>query len=296
MGKKDLTKKSLEERNDVFADIVNVLLFNGRRLVREKDLEEANPVSNYNAHGKIRDQARDVAKFWKNHEVRIALVGLENQSEEDADMPLRMMGYDGAAYRDQISKGERKKDKKRYPVISLVLYFGTEHRWRTPKTLRGCFPLDDTLKPYVSDYKMNLFEIAYLTERQVKMFRSDFRIVADYFVQLRKNRNYVPSEERIRHVTELLELMQALTNNDLFERAQVFLKRKGGNTMRTFLDEAWEKGIEKGMEQGVIKGENKKGIRVYMNMRKRGMSKKEAKEIAEITPKLVREAEALLNT
>ena len=74
MGKKDLTKKSLEELNDVFADIVNVLLFGGKRLVKEKDLEDANPRSNYNAHGKIRTQSRDVAKFWKNHEVRIALI------------------------------------------------------------------------------------------------------------------------------------------------------------------------------------------------------------------------------
>lgn len=142
MGKKDLTKKSLEELNDVFADIVNVLLFNGMRLVCEEDLEDANPVSNYNAHGKIREQARDVAKFWKNHEVRIALVGLENQTEEDKDMPLRMIGYDGAAYRDQIRKGGKKNNPKRYPVVSLVLYFGHQHRWREPKTLRGCFELD----------------------------------------------------------------------------------------------------------------------------------------------------------
>ena len=29
MGEKDITQKLLEEYNDVFADIVNVLLFNG---------------------------------------------------------------------------------------------------------------------------------------------------------------------------------------------------------------------------------------------------------------------------
>ncbi|MBR5970693.1 MAG: Rpn family recombination-promoting nuclease/putative transposase [Lachnospiraceae bacterium] len=298
MGKKDLTKKSLEELNDVFADIVNVLLFNGRRLVREEDLEDANPVSSYNAHGKIRNQVRDVAKFWKNHEVRIALVGLENQTEEDEDMPLRMIGYDGAAYRDQLRRGERKKEKKRYPVVSLVLYFGSTHRWRTPKTLRECFKLDQALKPYVSDYRINLFEIAYLTEKQVRMFRSDFRIVADYFVQLRKNKRYKPSEETIRHVTELLDLMQALTKNNKFEEAQVLAKRKGDNTMRTFLDEAWEqgeqKGEQKGIQKGIIKGENNKGLRIYINMRKDGISKKKATELAELTPKLVREAEAML--
>ena len=39
MGTKDITEKHLEDLNDVFADIVNVLLFNGERLVKEKDLE-----------------------------------------------------------------------------------------------------------------------------------------------------------------------------------------------------------------------------------------------------------------
>ena len=32
MGKKDIRYKTLEELNDVFADIVNVLLFHGKRL------------------------------------------------------------------------------------------------------------------------------------------------------------------------------------------------------------------------------------------------------------------------
>ncbi|MGM9928888.1 MAG: hypothetical protein ACI35P_13155 [Bacillus sp. (in: firmicutes)] len=35
---------------------------------------------------------------------------------------------------------------------------------------------------FVNDYKINLFEIAYLTREQIDMFQSDFRIVADYFV------------------------------------------------------------------------------------------------------------------
>ena len=38
MAEKDKIQKTLEAYNDVFADIVNVLLFNGRRIVDEKDL------------------------------------------------------------------------------------------------------------------------------------------------------------------------------------------------------------------------------------------------------------------
>ena len=35
MGEKDIAEKTLEAYNDVFADIVNVLLFDGKRLVQE---------------------------------------------------------------------------------------------------------------------------------------------------------------------------------------------------------------------------------------------------------------------
>lgn len=36
MGQKDITEKLLEDYNDVFADIVNVLLFRGNRIVKEE--------------------------------------------------------------------------------------------------------------------------------------------------------------------------------------------------------------------------------------------------------------------
>lgn len=39
MAQKDITEKHLQEYNDVFADIVNVLLFNGERIVEENSLE-----------------------------------------------------------------------------------------------------------------------------------------------------------------------------------------------------------------------------------------------------------------
>ena len=43
--------------------------------------------------------------------------------------------------------------------------------------------LPEGMENFINDYKIHIFEVAYLTEEQVKLFRSDFRIVADYFVQ-----------------------------------------------------------------------------------------------------------------
>ena len=120
MGEKDAAEKTLESYNDVFADIVNGLLFNGKQVVKENELKAESENSIYKADGKLHEQERDVAKYWKNGEIRIALYGLENQTSIDSDMPIRVLSYDGAAYRNQLNL---EKEQKRYPVITLVLYF-----------------------------------------------------------------------------------------------------------------------------------------------------------------------------
>lgn len=49
MGEKDVIEKQLEDYNDVFADIVNVLLFNGKRVVQETALVNTATYSMYKA-------------------------------------------------------------------------------------------------------------------------------------------------------------------------------------------------------------------------------------------------------
>ncbi len=74
MGQKDIVEKTLESYNDVFADIVNVLLFKGKKLIKEDKLEEATPVSFYKADsGKLHEESRDIAKYWQDkYRVRLA--------------------------------------------------------------------------------------------------------------------------------------------------------------------------------------------------------------------------------
>ncbi len=213
MAEKDMTEKTLEAYNDVFADIVNVLLFDGRRIVKEEDLEDETPRFIYKADGKLHEEERDIAKRWKDCGVRIALFGIENQTEPEGNMPIRVIGYDGAAYRSQLLRhkktedeggtaapadpvsadgtaagvtGPQEKPEKYYPVVTLVLYLGFKQHWNKPLTLYDCFQVPDDLKPYVNDYRINLFEIAWLSDEQLGMFTSDFKYLVDYCVQMRK--------------------------------------------------------------------------------------------------------------
>ena len=142
------------------------------------------------------------------------------------------------------------KTAPRHPVVTLVLYFGYDKRWKTPRTLFECLELPEEIKPYVNDYHMNLYEIAYLSDEQVQMFTSDFRVVADYFVQMRKNKSYVASEVTIKHVHELLQLMAVMTQDNRFENVYSPDMERRSMTMCEVLDRVENRGIQKGIIQG----------------------------------------------
>ena len=241
MKEKDITEKTLEAYNDVFADIVNGLLFAGTRVLRAELLTDAQPVSVYKTDGKLHEQERDISKYWlKSPEnrvnIRLAFVGLENQTQYDKDMPLRVIGYDGAAYRAQLSSGGM-----RYPVITLVLYFG-DKPWGTNRSLHDAVRISERLKPYVSDYRINIFEIARLPKEAVSRFQSDFRVVADYFTGKRSNPDYRPENPvEFQHTDELLKLMTVLTKDQRFAEC---LNDEGGKpkNMCEVLDRAEQRG------------------------------------------------------
>lgn len=242
MAGKDATEKILESYNDVFSDIVNVLLFQGKQVLTADELEEEAPRTYYKADGKLHEIERDIAKRWKNGNIRVACIGFENQTAADPDMPLRVIGYDGAEYRAQLLA--ENPASRRYPVVTLVLYFGYERPWNGPLSLKERMDIPEELEAYVNDYRINLFQIAYLTQEQVQNFQSDFRIVADYFVQKREKGDYVPSTQEITHVQETLQLLSVMTNDRRFE--EIYNERnrvEGGlHNMCDVLDRAVNKG------------------------------------------------------
>ena len=60
MGQKDITEKLLEDYNDVFADIINGLIFNGEQRILPESLENIQVHSQYKADdGKVHELERD---------------------------------------------------------------------------------------------------------------------------------------------------------------------------------------------------------------------------------------------
>lgn len=196
-------------------------------------------------------------------------------------MPFRIIGYDGTAYRSQLQD----KRKEILPVMTIVLYFGTEHRWYGKRNIKGLMKIPEGLDDYINDYKIQVFEVAWLTEEQISRFRSDFKVVANFFVQKRKNKDYIPDDPtEIKHVDEVLKLLQVMTGDEHYK--EVFRKKKGVQSMCDVAERLEQMGIAKGIEIGKNEGIIEGKMQVYKNLLKRGFSEKEAREITEI-PEIV---------
>ena len=128
---------------------------------------------------------------------------------------------------------------------------------------------------------MQVFEVAWLTEEQISRFRSDFKIVANFFVQKRKNKDYIPDDPtEIKHIDEVLKLLQVMTGDEHYK--EVIRKKKGVRSMCDVAERLEKMGIAKGIEIGKSEGIIEGKMQVYKNLLERGFSEKEAKEITEI--------------
>lgn len=252
MAEKDKIQKTLESYNDVFADIVNVLLFNGEQIVKENDLTDAQTFSYYKMDTKnIHSQERDVAKIWNNGEIRISFIGLENQMKPFKFMPFRVIGYDGAAYRNQLNEKLREKG---YPVVTLVLYFGTKRRWKNYKSLKEIIEIPKALDSFINDYRINVFELAWLSDEQINSFTSDFRYVAILLRRLRTGKPYPLDNVSYRHAREILDLFYVMSQNNRDFESFFEEDSKNGNifTGRTDLNKLIQSFIIEGAEQKAI--------------------------------------------
>ena len=104
--------------------------------------------------------------------------------------------------------------------------------------------IPEGLEGYINDYEMKVFEIAWLTEAEISRFHSDFKVVANFFVQKRKNRDYIPDDPtEICHVDEVLKLLQVMTGDERYQT--IFQEKKGVCSMCDVAERLEKMGMEK---------------------------------------------------
>ena len=227
MIQKDITEKLLLDYNDIFSDIVNTLLLDGKETVDENSLVPAIKRSQFKADiGMLHEVERDTAKVWKKGNLELVLIGIENQTEPEKYFPLRAIAYDGVSYRSQlisINEAKKKKTKaiKPYPVLTVVLYFGDDH-WDYKKNLKGVLDIPKEFDKYINDYKVNVIEVAWLPDEVISKFKSDFRYVADYFAKKRIDPDYLPQGSfTIRHVDAFLKFLATMSGDETFLKIEL---------------------------------------------------------------------------
>lgn len=193
----------LFKNNDVFADVTNVLAFHGREILNPDDLEDVPELQQYwEENGIVAEDNTIVTKSWRKK----AYFCIDVEAVPDKYMPVKIYDHEFDIYRMQLSMH---KDVL-YPVIVLVLYFGATH-WNYSLHLKDALDVPKIVEHVFSDFIVtNLIEVAYFSDEKINKFNSDFRVIADHFVQLRKNKEYKPGNYEIRHVDDVLKLENEL--------------------------------------------------------------------------------------
>ena len=125
-----------------------------------------------------------------------------------------------------------------------------------------------------------------MDQKEVDLFQSDFRVVADYFVQKQENGDYEPKPQDLKHVQETLQLLSIMTNDHRFEDVynEASDAQKGEmRNMCEILDKIENRGIEKGIEKGKAEG-NAEGKSQMADLMKRLLAEnriEDAKRAAE---------------
>ncbi len=248
MAEKDVTEKALEDYEDVFADIYNTLVFK-KRYLKTEQLRDGTTEFVYKLRcERHRTQYRDVVKSYYENTLLLASFGIENQSTVDKFMPVRIMRYDSSVYQRQLQKG-----KTISPIVTIVLNFSNK-RWKKPKSLHGLMKLPKELEPWVQDYRILVFDIAYLEDDVIEQFQSDFKVIAKFFKLSRlKKEGQILDDiiQPIEHVEAVMDLLAVFTGEEEYRRLyyEVFkaLEEKGEKiTMCKVADAYMNKGREEG--------------------------------------------------
>jgi len=283
----DTVTKNFISDNEVFADVVNFLIFNSEKVVTPDSLVEMDSTSVIVPYGtdnsetpvqKERDVIKNVTCKMFSDTV-FAIVGIENQTNIHYAMPVRNMLYDALTYTGQVEKANKsyrkekvklsgdeflshfKKDDKLIPVITLVINFSPD-KWDAPTSLHEMIDFkSDVLKNYVQDYRINIIEPATLTKEQLKKFTTGFREVM----------------ECIKYSEDMHAMQQALSENERFKTldkktSDVILycsklkidfdaKEEEEFDMCKAFEDYKNLGKSEGFEEGVIIGESK-GIEI----------------------------------
>lgn len=220
MGKIDTITKEYMENPIVFADAFNQFLYHGDQKInpaRLTELDATEIVIPYGANGaSVPEQKyRDVLKLlhaMTDGRTAYCVMGIENQSKIHYALPVKNGVYDFLQLSHQVSEAanahkQAMKDSKLeqpdnlqekeeptdgeflsgfwktdrlIPVITLVIYFGSDS-WDAPLSLKEMYSeVDNAILAHAPDYHVNLIAPREMSDAEINEFHSNLRQVMLY--------------------------------------------------------------------------------------------------------------------
>ena len=203
---------------------------------------------------------------------------MENQNYVDYRMVFRNMLSESLGYHKQWKQRKRlhaenrdlkqgdeylscvAKGEKFTPIITLVVYFGTEHLWDGAQCLYDLLDIDEEIKEYVTNYKLNLYDCQ--AHDTFAEYRTGLR-------QVFETVRYAKDKEKLRKVmeenresysridSETKEMLEVIANVKIPEKYKVTEEGEARYDMCKAFEDMKLEGIEIGMEKGIKQGEAK---------------------------------------
>ena len=273
--KPDIIVKNYWRNKEQFADFFNAVLFDGKQVIKPKELEdldtEESSVLEHKEYAESIGASRDTVKIRKKstvYGVEFVILGMEGQ--EHIHYAMRVMGYDYAAYQKQYVDNaakyktakslteeeylsKMKKDDRLVPVITVVVYYG-EKPWDGAVSLHGMLHISEEMKPFVNDYRMHLVEAR---KNDLKLHNINNRdlfnllgILLDRNGKLQETRDRAINYAREHRVEKTVIMTAAGAANCKIDYNKI--ARKGDADMCTVFEETRREGIAEGEAKGII--------------------------------------------
>lgn len=145
----------------------------------------------------------------------------------------------------------------------------SEVQWNAAKSLHSIMEIPEEFKAYVQDYKIMVFDIAFLENEVTERFTSDFKIVSKFFKNKRLGKLDSFGDDKIIHVQELMDILSVFSGDNRYKDIKLELmnkKAKGESITMCIVIQTWE---ERGIEMGI----EKERLNTIQRMLRRGYSK-----------------------
>ena len=153
----DSACKKILRNNECFADLCNVVYFQGKQVIKPENLfSQENDLSTLIGKELLSMETKRYRDIVRKANINgtYMIIGVEHQSSVDKEMIYRILNYDALLYKNQV---ESKKEVQ--PVGTFVFYTG-DKEWTYPDSLKGTLKnIPPEMEKYINDWRFPVLDI-----------------------------------------------------------------------------------------------------------------------------------------